>query len=148
MKISRRKFIEAAPVIAGAVLGFKSVAFGQKGRAPLTPVPAGIDQLSRMSWDSFYPYQHTEFTFRSGGVDVPLMLESMVDTAPHVLGKPRTNMGECFVLKFTGPGRYPLKQGTYDVNHFLLGDFRLFITAGGQAKRGNYYVAVVNRIVN
>ena len=148
MKISRRKFIGAAPVIAGAVLGIKSIAFGQKaGPAPLLP-PIGIDQLSWLSWSSFYPYQNTEFTFRSGGEDVPLTLAAMVDTKPQNLERIRTKKGECFILKFIGSARLPLTQGTYDVNHFLLGDFRLFITEGGRVKRNNYYIAVINRVVS
>ena len=148
MKISRRKFIGAAPVVAGAILGLQNVGFGQKAGPPQIMPPTGIDPLSRLTWRSFYPYQNTEFTFRSGGVDVPLVLESMVDTKPQNLERIRVKKGECFVLKFIGPGKLPLRQGTYDVNHFILGDFRLFITEGGQVKRNNYYIAVINRITS
>ena len=152
MKISRRNFIVAAPVIAGAVLGLKSVVFGQKAatRGGLYEIPemAATDTLSKLSWASFYPYQNTEFTFRSGEEDVPLTLAAMVDTKPQNLERIRTKKGECFILKFIGSARLPLTQGTYDVNHFLLGDFRLFITEGGRVKRNNYYIAVINRVVS
>lgn len=150
MNISRRKFIEAAPLVAGAVLGLKNLAFGQRAasRGGLFAIPAGADSLSKLSWASFYPYQNTEFLFHSDGRDVPLVLESMVDTKPLNLERINVKKGETFILRFTGPGKMPLKQGTYNVNHFMLGDFQLFITEGGQAKRNNYYIAVFNRVVS
>ena len=148
MKISRRKFVEAAPIVAGAVLGLQNVALGQKiGPKPSLP-PVGTDTLSRLSWNSFLPYEGTEFIFQSGEREVPLRLESMVDTRPSNLEHIEKNNGECFMLRFVGPGKMPLRQGTFDVSHFILGDFRLFITEGGQVKRNNYYTAVINRIVS
>lgn len=142
MEISRRKFILAAPIVAGAVLQFSGVAAGQSA-APMRPV-AVADRLSRLSWDSFYPFIHTDFTFGQGGNAVSLKLVSMTDTKPAGFsGGPGH---ECFVMRFLGPFDRPLKEGTYRVNHFNLGDFDLFITDGGRVKREQYYTAVINRI--
>ena len=147
MKITRRNFLTAAPAVAGAILGLRNVGFGQKTLAPQVLVPKGTDQLSKLTWDSFYPLQNTEFLFHSGGVDIPLVLEAVVNSGNIGRTRPKSKGGECFILRFIGPGKLPLKQGTYDVNHFLLGDFQLFITEGGQMKGDNYYIAVINRIV-
>ena len=56
-------------------------------------------------------------------------------------------MSENFVMKFQGPFDQVLEQGTYKVSHFRLGDFDLFITNGGRVGKEQYYVAVINRIV-
>ena len=147
MKITRRKFLGAVPVVAGAVLSLNSGIFGQKTRpGPVMP-PIGVDTLSKLTWNSFYPHQSTYFDFTSGGEDVPLLLESIIDSSPRDAALQKTSKGECFILKFVGPRRLPLTQGTYDVNHDILGEFRLFITEGGHVRRKNYYFAVINRMV-
>ena len=152
MNISRRKFIEAAPVIAGAILGLKGVVAGQRTdkHTGLFAIPeiTATDPLSLLSWGSFYPFQGTEFVFSGIGVNNSLVLESMVDTKPKNLERISVKKGECFMLKFTDSARVPMKEGTYDVSHFRLGDFKLFITRGGQVKRKNYYIAVINRLVS
>lgn len=140
MKLSRRKFLVAAPVAAGALLQFKLPALGQN-RAPAV---VGIDALSRLSWSSFYPFINTDFTFRgSGGREAVLRLTDMVDTRP---AGPMPKGKECFLMKFVGHGRSPLVQGTYAAEHFNLGNFDLFITEGGQVGRSNMYFAVINRV--
>src|SRR5688500_7341375 len=119
MKLTRRKFLAAAPVVAGAVLQFQTAAVGQDRRIFLAPL--GTDALSRLDWDSFYQFIYTDFTFGDGGNAVPLRLLSMTDSAPAT--SKRRGRHDCFVMKFQGPFDRPLAQGTYRVNHFSIGDF-------------------------
>jgi hypothetical protein len=144
MKISRRKFIGAGGLAAAAVL-----AGGVSGQSRLERLVAGsvpADALSQLTWDSFYPFQTTEFAFTDvDGNAVILKLAAMTDTSPAGF-KPTSKYEECFKLVFSGPARERLPEGTYAVRHFALGDFELFISDGGQVSRSNRYVAVINRI--
>jgi hypothetical protein len=144
MNVSRRKFLAAAPIAAAAILQFKGVGFGQSVSRD-RPSVIGQDALSRLTWDSFYPYITTDFTFGVGQNAVRMTLTGMTDTRPNGV---RVRKGqECFVMKFQGPYYQPLTQGIYQVNHFALGDFDLFITDGGRVGKKRYYVAVINRVV-
>ena len=140
---TRRKFIGTA-VVAGALAVSSGSAVGQI--ASIKTDVAGRDALSKLSWDTFLPFVNTDFTFGEGLNAVTLRLVDMKDSRP-LGGKARSVGQENFVLKFTGPGRSPLKDGTYQVNHFNLGDFDLFITANGHQGRLNVYTAVINRVM-
>jgi hypothetical protein len=141
-KVTRRKFIGTA-VTAGAVVASGSNVIGQIASIATTGV--GKDSLSKLGWDAFLPFVNTDFTFGQGENAVVLRLVDIKDSRP--LGSKAHKLGqENFTLKFTGPGRSPLKDGTYSVNHFNLGDFDLFITAAGQQGRLNVYTAVINRV--
>jgi hypothetical protein len=48
---------------------------------------------------------------------------------------------EAFILRFAGSATLPLKQGTYQLKHTLLGTFPLFIVPGASA----HYAALINR---
>jgi len=147
MKITRRKFLAATPLAVGAVLQLNGTASAQKlGRGSVRLPDMSGDPLWRLTWDSFLPFTNTEFTFGQGGNAVSLTLVDMTDTRPA--GRKFGKGQECFELKFQGPYDEPLKQGSYKVNHFNLGDFDLFITDGGRVKRQQYYVAIINRLVS
>lgn len=147
MKITRRNFLAAAPLAIGAILKFNGTAAGQTRGKGLFIVPDSAgDALARLSWDSFLPFVNTDFTFGEGSNAVSMKLVDMTDTKPV---RTRVRKGqECFILKFHGPFDKVLKQGTFRVNHFNLGDFDLFITDGGRLKRNQFYTAVINRIIN
>ncbi len=148
MKISRRKFLAATPVAVGIVLQFKGVALGKVSGKGLFPVPAaaGDDPLFRLTWDSFYPYVMTNFTFGDGtGSTVDLQLTKMLDTKPAGF-ETKLPGQECFSLTFRGPARRALVQDVYAVDHFALGSFALLITVIGKARKGILYEAVINRI--
>lgn len=149
MSISRRKFLEAAPAAIGAALLIKESALGQKivsGRLPRIN-SASTDALSRLTWDSFYPFVNSGFVFHdNSGNAVTLMLTGMQDSKPADF-KPTSASQECFCLTFTGPSKPRLEQGTYTAEHFSLGNFSLFITVLGSTKRNCVYSAVINRIV-
>ena len=142
MKITRRSFLAAASAVAGGFLRFPGLSYGQSARPQ---IPELTDALSRLTWDSFYPFQYTDFTFGEGSNAVPLRLSGMVDTAPKNSRKRRGE--ECFELRFQGPPSSELEQGTYAVNHFRLGDFQLFITPGRNSSRAKSYTAVINRVL-
>lgn len=143
MKISRRKFLAASPLVAGALLLNRNVV-GQ-GPQMISSSELEIDELARLSWDSFYPFINTEFSFGVGYNSVSLKLIGMTDSRPPRL---RSKSGlENFVMRFQGPRDRVLAQGTYRVNHFNLGDFDLFITNGAKVRREQYYIAVINRSV-
>lgn len=142
MKISRRKFLSAAPIAAGAVLCLGGTGIGQtlaRGSR------SGSDTLSQLSWGSFYAYVGTTFTFRdSAGNVVDLRLADMIDNMARAKGSHNLR-GECFSLVFSGPSGSPLKQDVYSVEHFALGSFSLLITEGSTVKRLKSYEAVINR---
>jgi hypothetical protein len=142
MKISRRKFLAATPVVAGTVLLVSGSALGQSrdGGALLA-----TDGLMRFSWDSFYPFINTDFTFGEGHDAVTLKLVDMTDSRSSLVQ--RRNGQENFVMRFQGARSKLLSQGTYRVNHFNLGDFDLFITEGGRSRKVQYYIAVINRVI-
>jgi hypothetical protein len=134
MKLTRRKFIAAAPVAAGAILHLDVAAQAE-------PAP---DNLSKLGYHSFLPFVGTDFSF--GGIGVPeavLRLTDIEDTRPP--GPMRRRSGECFALTFSGPANVPLVQGTYEVNHFNLADFSLFISVGRRVQNQISYYAVINR---
>ncbi len=146
MHISRRKFLAAAPLAAGAILQIKGHVGDSISGNDLSPVTAVRgDALSNLTWDSFYPFINTDFSFGHGGNMVSLKLVDMVDSKPKGFVSVRGQ--ECFILKFQGPYHQPLLERTYDVDHFNLGNFDLFITDGGKVGRVQYYLAVINRIV-
>jgi hypothetical protein len=149
MKISRRKFLVAAPLVAGAILQLNGSAIGQQRDAAAKIRPPFIepDALAKLNWDSFYQFINTDFTFGRGYNAVSLRLLDMTDSRPFSSSKRKMRMSENFVMKFQGPFNKVLTQGTYKVNHFNLGDFDLFITDGGRVGKEQYYVAVINRVV-
>ena len=139
---TRRKFIGTA-ALAGAVIAGGNNVIGQIASIRTTGV--GRDALSKLGWDAFLPFVNTDFTFGEGQNAVVLRLVDIKDSRP-LTSRARKVGQENFVLKFTGPGRLPLKDGTYRVNHFNLGDFDIFITTAGQKGRLNIYTAVINRV--
>lgn len=136
MKISRRKFVAAAPLAAGVLL--------TAGNAlSASPDTGGSAAAELFAWDSFYPYVTTSFTFRdSAGEPVEMRLTQMTDNrTPAMVGS-----GECFSLIFTGPADNALKHGVYTVEHFALGTFDLMVTRGITRKGTVRYEAIVNRM--
>lgn len=135
MKISRRKFVAAAPIAAGVLLTANHSAFAQRDIGE----SSGAELFS---WDSFYPYVTTAFAFRDqAGEPVEMRLTQMTDNRTPAMAV----TGECFSLIFTGPADSPLKHGVYTVEHFALGTFSLMVTRGITRKGIVRYEAIVNR---
>jgi hypothetical protein len=138
MKVSRRKFVAAVPVVAGSLM-VGGQALGQIARRMGTG-----DALSAFSWDSFIQYVNTEFAFGTGRDAVQIKLIDITDSRP-VSRRSKRRGQENFVLKFSGPAGMPLTQNTYHVEHFGLGTFDLFITEGAREGNEKFYFAVINR---
>jgi len=140
MKISRRKFLGVATVGSGVLLNV-----GVLGQGIMPPIvdDQGIKNLTFLS---FFANMNTEFEFvNEDRIKVPIQLVAVDDARP--MAKQKWGQGEeNFVLKFHGHLRYPLKQGTYEVEHFALGKFSLFITEGKTDKAGITIIAVINRV--
>ena len=148
MRITRRKFLETTTLAGAAALQLNGTAAGQKARRRGVVGADSADQLSRLTWASFYPYINTSFQFTDkDGREVALSLTGMTDTKPADF-KAASPGEECFAMTFSGPARGRLTQDTYSVSHFALGNFSLFITDGGSGKRNSIYTAVINRIVS
>ena len=146
MNISRRKFLRAAPLLGGAVLGLSNITPGQSKMAlsKLLFRPEPGDVLARLNWEAFSRYTNTVFTFRQKGREIRMILASMENTTP-----PDALAGqECFVLTFSGKRRFAQTQATYPVDHFALGKFDLFISEAEASVNGNYYTAVINRVIS
>ena len=104
------------------------------------------DPLSRLTWNSFYPYVTSTFTFSDKkGNRVDLQLMEMTDMKPADFVTSSSGQ-ECFALTFTGPSRRRLPQDTYAVEHFALGGFALFITTGEASRKSVKYFAIINRL--
>lgn len=141
MKISRRKFLGVATATAGIGLVLDKATLGQ-----VSILPPDGGALEQMKFLSFFENMNTEFLFlNKDRIQVPLRLVAVDDVRP--IAKRKWGQGqENFVLKFLGPSRYPLRQGTYAVEHFSLGTFNLFITEGEKTTAGFMFIAVINRV--
>ncbi|MEQ1644513.1 MAG: hypothetical protein ABL959_13785 [Pyrinomonadaceae bacterium] len=143
MTISRRKFLGAAVVSTGIAMVLDQSVIGQVDSVP--PIGDG-DALSQMNFLSFFENMNTEFLFlNKDRVQVPARLVAVDDVRPAIKRKWAQGK-ENFVLKFHGHTRFELKQGTYEVEHFALGKFQLFITEGGTNTSGRVFIAVINRM--
>lgn len=137
MKLTRRKFVAAVPVVAGSLLA------GGRAFGEIVAEGEAADPLLAMTWNSFVQYVNTDFLFGSKRVPVTLRLIEMTDSRPF---SRRRRGQENFVLKFSGPASMPLTQNTYDVKHFGLGRFSLFVTQGAHETDEIYYFAIINRV--
>ncbi len=140
MNISRRKFLSVATLGSGVLLNV-----GVLGQSIMPPI---VDNqgIKNLTFLSFFGNMNTEFEFiNADRIKVPLQLVAVDDVRP--MAKRKWGQGEeNFVLKFHGHSRYPLMQGTYEVEHFALGKFSLFITEGKTDKAGITFIAVINRV--
>jgi hypothetical protein len=156
MNVSRRKFlatfsaslatvfVSAGSASAGQALGSL---LGKPGSSPL--------RGDALSWNSLYPYLHTDFEFssrdgsRRSNDAIRLRLFEMSNT-----DRESTDSSEreprSFVLTFKADAHENLVllgQDTYAVEHFALGRFELFVSQGNVADEKHVYTAVINRVV-
>jgi len=140
--VTRRKFLGAAAATAGAAFSLKANIFEQPTSLN------GHARLAQLDWATFLKCRNTAFSFSMPGIEpVDLTLASVEDS--RRAGKRARPAGqECFVLKFTSGVNSKLPQDTYDVNHSMLGDFKLFITEGRRMGRERTFFAVINRVTS
>lgn len=144
MKLTRRNFVITTPLALG-LLKFGGSIFGQKARGGFKIPSLAGDRLAQLNWDSFLPYQYSDFIFSKGAEAYKLKLVDIVDTAPSgFVGKKEH---PCFELHFEANFVTPIPADTYRVEHFALGEFDLFITPGGRKGGSSYAVAIINRLL-
>ena len=138
MKITRRKFLLATPLVAGALLQLKGSVFASSA--------VKSDPLLAMTVETFTPLLHTDFVFRDGtGKAVTLVLSRVMDETPPG-SKGALSGVSSYTLGFTGPVRDRLVEQIYTVEHFSLGTFELSITPGSASRRSVPYTAAICRV--
>ena len=97
-----------------------------------------------LSRSTFRELLDERFSARGDGASVTLVLTSVRDL-PEADRRGLVDNEDCFLLRFRGPVRRPLAQGTYTLQHFLLGAFPMFLVPMGGSPRSRVYEAVINR---
>lgn len=158
MSISRRRFLRAGSVAAlAAAVPLKAalVATGQGTRKgldgnPSDRLPGEIANgpLSYYTKSAFSAYLNSTFLVQASAFGtIEVTLDQVRDTATGNAGKQAGQ--ECFSLLFRNGGGAALPQGTYGIEHAVLGSFALFLVPGDADNNGRQgYVAVINRLGN
>jgi hypothetical protein len=155
LKISRRKLFEFAPLVAAA-FAFPKALFGAGSSILGATGDLGELALQSMTSATFKPLVGTTFAVRSGTsqpafltllsvTDIPQ--ETAAGPAATDVNMPRLRTSQplvnTFSLLFFGSGE-TLAQGTYGLQHSVLGSFPLFIVPGQITN----YTAVISHISN
>ena len=146
MVVSRRDFMKRGSLVilaAGASLSICDPTFGKYTVVGSLASAQEYDPLLYFTKATFVTYLTTVFRiYPQGSQLVQARLVGVNDIGP-VPDHPVPGR-ECFVLKFRGPSS--LSQGTYRIEHDVLGRFNLFLVSSGKDKKGFYYQAVINRL--
>lgn len=146
MVVSRRDFMKRGSLVilaAGASLCISDPTFGKNTGVGSSASTQEYDPLLYFTKETFVSYLNTVFLIYPNGSNlVQAKLVGVNDIGP-VPDHPVPGR-ECFVLKFSGPRS--LSQGTYRIEHNVLGRFNLFLVPSGKDKKLFYYQAVINRL--
>lgn len=142
MKISRRNFLELAPLAGLAIASASGPAAGWDD----SHQPSSASR-KLMSFATFSKVLNSEFVFRDrGGARAIAKLDAVEDLMSSTSERARYG-GENFMLRFSGLSEWSPKQTIYRVEHATLGEFDLFVTesaADSNAKKT--YIAVINNV--
>ena len=139
MKVTRRSFLASTPAVIGAILVADKLSFAHGAAVS----PGAVDPLAKLEWGALLPHIGTNFSFYDeAGAQFAFRLDGVHDL--RGVGRRQRN-GECFSMMFSSSGTCPLEQGTYDVKHSALGEFRLLVTAQHSTSRRKKYEAIINR---
>lgn len=148
MTLSRRLFLQ---VTAGATLGvcltgfdISQSAYAQSSERFSFEVAPNIE----LTPEIFSQFLNTSFEVSGPGISrVTLTLAQVTDQSDHVNEVSEGRMTfTTFTLRFKGARTVPLKQNTYQFNHYALGILPMFIVPGGQDASGKYFNVIYNRI--
>jgi len=101
-------------------------------------------EAGALSRSTFKELLDERFDARGSATWVDLVLTSVRDL-PQADRRGLADSEDCFLLRFRGPARRPLTQGTYTLRHFLLGPFPMFLVPMGGDRASRVYEAVINR---
>ena len=146
MVVSRRDFMKRGSLVVlatGVSLCICDPTLGKNTDVGSWVSPQEYDPLLYFTKATFVQQQSTVFRiYPKGSKLINAKLVGVNDIGP-VPDHPVPGR-ECFVLKFSGPSS--LSQGTYRIEHNVLGTFNLFLVPSGKDKKGFYYQAVINRL--
>lgn len=151
MSVSRRRFLVAGQTfLAAAALPIKF--FGAS--AALSLGASSNANLATATQATFQPLINSSFAVQSGSQTTAwLTLLSVEDLNSKSLAtsesmafglkaaKPLPQTTDTFALHFHGTGE-TLKQGTYDLEHHVLGKFQLFVVPSGTTT----YTAIISHL--
>lgn len=138
---SRRRFLKYA---AGGMAGIALFTL-DSGRSisKLGIEAATMDSINRLERPIFAQHLGEIFTIRRGALDtVDIELIEVSD----FLNKDTHPVSESFSIVFRGPRYHPIEQGTYEVEHSVIGTFFLFIVPIYPKEGSLNYEAVFNRL--
>lgn len=145
---SRRKFLRA-----GTVGIFGAVAYSQLGKLAMGQEPQNSERTDIVSEpfllfrkSNFTAQLNSQFFLRLGYSDSSAVtLVAVRDQNPNAkrLKNSAVSGKECFTLVFTSS--QPLPQGTYSVEHAVLGSFMMFLVPSGTEETPKME-AVINRL--
>jgi hypothetical protein len=149
MTTSRRKFLRA-----GTVGIFGAVAYSQLGKLAMGQEPQANSERTDLVSESFVLFRKSNFTgqlnsqffLRMGYSDSSAVtLVAVRDSNPNAkrLKSSVVSGKECFLLVFNSS--QPLPQGTYAVEHAVLGSFMMFLVPSGTEATPKME-AVINRL--
>jgi hypothetical protein len=138
---SRRRFLKYA---AGGMAGIALFTLDSgRSMSKLGTESATIDSLNHLERPTFAQHLGEIFTIRRGALDtVDIELIEVSD----FLHKDTHPMSESFSIIFRGPRYSPIEQGTYEVEHSVIGTFFLFIVPIYPEEGSLNYEAVFNRL--
>lgn len=148
MSTNRRKFLKlgtlaafatAMPVKALGAGLFRGGDDSSIDRNPEFP-RNGLEDYSKAAFASCI---NSTFRLYAGHRTVSMKLVELVDLTPA--GSVVRPGAECFSLRFRG-ANVSLPQGSYGIDHTVLGKFPLFLVPAGKDNGGQVFVAIVNRL--
>jgi hypothetical protein len=115
------------------------------------PTASGSGTLKTWKQSVFAALVGQAFTLDAGAKGkVQVKLKAVKDgTAKVYYGPKRTvsaQLGDCYILVFSGAANLALGQGTYGLEQTKLGKFSLLLVPGAQSKTGSNYTAVINHV--
>jgi len=137
MTISRRKFLGRSSVLSVAAL--LPLTVRARANAGSSSLANGLELLGRLTRESFAENLNTTFEVQVSAMNIQ-QLELI-----SVSKKTRSKHYEMFDLVFAGKGNQ-FGQGTYLVEHRVLGSFPMFVVPIGSGKAGASYQAVFTRL--
>ena len=140
MAISRRMFLGRSSVFSLAAVLPLSAHAGHNSAVSATFDASRLDLLGRLTSESFSRNLNTSFEIQVWALNTQEL--ELIEVS-----KKKVHRGiESFDLLFRGKKESQFTQGTYMINHTIMGSFPVFVVPVGNAKNGAFYQAVFSRM--